>query len=132
MRYYDSPDGTVLLRSSSGTLTYRPANSQGTAQRNFARLLPRMPESVSPRKKHSFEQYPPGFGSLLVRILAFRNLGWSSAAKVIYLMSGVYVSAATIGAVGRGVKDLDPELLNGFAAALGVPVAVVASLTGML
>lgn len=96
-----------------------------------ARSLAEVPQSVSPRKKRSFEQYPPGFGSLLVRMLALRNLGWSPAAKVMYLMSGVYVSAATIGAVGRGVKELDAELLNGFAAVLGVPAAVLASLTGM-
>lgn len=46
-------------------------------------------------------------------------------------MSDVYVSAATIGAVGRGAKDLDAELLNGFAAVLGIPVAALESLTGM-
>ncbi|MFD0480524.1 hypothetical protein ACFQ0B_79650 [Nonomuraea thailandensis] len=48
-----------------------------------------------------------------------------------YLMSGVYLSAATIGAVGRGVKPIDAELLNGFAIVLGIPVAVLASLTGV-
>lgn len=97
--------------------------------RDFARSLTGMSNVVPPKKKHSFEQYPPGFGSLLVRMLALRNLGWSSAAKVMYLMSGVYLSAATIGAVGRGVKDLDAEILHGFATVLGVPVAVLSSLT---
>ncbi|MFJ5880438.1 polymorphic toxin-type HINT domain-containing protein [Kitasatospora cineracea] len=32
LRYYSSPDGTTIVRSSSGTLTYQPANHQGTAQ----------------------------------------------------------------------------------------------------
>ncbi|MFJ3897571.1 hypothetical protein [Streptomyces sp. NPDC090083] len=99
--------------------------------RDHAGSLAEMPRADSPRGKRPFEQYPPGFGSLLVRMLALRNLGWSSAAKVMYLMSGVYVSAATIGAVGRGAKELDAELLGGFAAVLGIPVAVLASLTGM-
>ncbi|MFJ7264752.1 hypothetical protein ACIQV2_31865 [Streptomyces globosus] len=63
-------------------------------------------------------------------MLALRNLGWSSAAKVMYLMSGVYLSPATIGAVGRGVKELDAELLNGFAVVLGIPVTVLESLIG--
>ncbi|MEU6070209.1 hypothetical protein ABZ864_38695 [Streptomyces sp. NPDC047082] len=99
--------------------------------RDRARFLAELPPTVFPGGKRSLGQYPPGFGSLLVRMLALRNLGWSSAAKVMYLMSGVYLSAATIGAVGRGVKELDPELLNGFAAVLGVPDDLLASLTGM-
>ncbi|WP_123821480.1 polymorphic toxin-type HINT domain-containing protein [Kitasatospora cineracea] len=32
LRYYPNPDGTTIVRSSSGTLTYQPANHQGTAQ----------------------------------------------------------------------------------------------------
>ncbi|MFD7730990.1 polymorphic toxin-type HINT domain-containing protein [Kitasatospora phosalacinea] len=32
LRYYSNPDGTTIVRSSSGTLTYQPANHQGTAQ----------------------------------------------------------------------------------------------------
>jgi hypothetical protein len=107
-----------------------PASSRKRL-RDYAGSLAEMSRAGSPREKRPLEQYPPGFGSLLVRMLALRNLGWSSAAKVMYLMSGVYVSAATIGAVGRGVKELDAELLSGFAAVLGIPVAVLASLTGM-
>lgn len=99
--------------------------------RDCAQSLAEVPQTVLPRVQRPYEQYPPGFGALLVRMLALRNLGWSSAAQVMYLMSGVYVSAATIGAVGRGVRELDAELLTGFAAVLGVPVAVLASLTGM-
>jgi hypothetical protein len=99
--------------------------------RDRARSLAEVPRTLAPRKQRVYGQYPPGYGSLLVRMLALRNMGWSSAAKVMYLMSGVYLSAATIGAVGRGVKELDAELINGFAAVLGIPVAVLASLTGV-
>lgn len=99
--------------------------------REFARSLPELARTLSPRKPRAYEQYPPGFGSLLVRMLALRNLRWSSAAKVMYLMSGVYLSAATIGAVGRGAKALDAELLGGFAAVLGIPVAILEKLAGV-
>ncbi|MER5714161.1 hypothetical protein [Streptomyces sp. NPDC002132] len=111
------------------TISLPPSGKQEL--REFAQSLPRFPRPISPRKPRPYERYPPGFGSLFVRMLALRNLGWGSAAKVMYLMSGVYVSAATIGAVGRGVKELDTELLNGFAAVLGIPVRILGSLTGM-
>ncbi|MFE0461333.1 polymorphic toxin-type HINT domain-containing protein [Kitasatospora sp. NPDC058965] len=32
LRYYTNPDGTVIVRSSSGTVTYQPTTTQGTAQ----------------------------------------------------------------------------------------------------
>ncbi|MEX3103132.1 MULTISPECIES: hypothetical protein [unclassified Streptomyces] len=63
-------------------------------------------------------------------MLALRNLGWSSAAQVVYLMSGVCISPSTIGAVGRGGREIDSELLNGFAVVLGIPLTVLESLTG--
>ncbi|WP_408992902.1 hypothetical protein [Streptomyces sp. 1268] len=47
------------------------------------------------------------------------------------LMSGVCKAASTIRMVRYGAKALDAELLDGFAAVLGVPVAVLASLTGV-
>ncbi|MFK0259281.1 hypothetical protein [Streptomyces sp. NPDC090445] len=86
---------------------------------------------LTPRKPRPHEQYPPGFGSLLLRMLGLRNLNWSGTAKAMYLMSGVCKAASTIGAVGRGAKPLDAEMLDGFAAMLGVPVAVLAELTGV-
>ncbi|MEV6176216.1 hypothetical protein ACIHAR_04370 [Streptomyces sp. NPDC052016] len=99
--------------------------------RDRARSLSEAPRHLALRQQRPYEQYPPGYGSLLVRMLALRNLGWSSAAKVMSLMSGVHLSAATIGAVGRGTKQLDAELLHGFAAVLGIPVDVLARLTGV-
>ncbi|NEE27973.1 hypothetical protein G3M53_21220 [Streptomyces sp. SID7982] len=74
---------------------------------------------------------PSGFGSLLVHLLALRNLNESAVAKTMCLMSGVCKAASTIRMVRGGAKALDAELLDGFAAVLGVSVAVLASLTGV-
>ncbi|WSP67509.1 hypothetical protein OG466_26790 [Streptomyces sp. NBC_01240] len=133
------PDGALLFDEEAGRelpkLVQRALRLPASGRqrlRDFAQSLAEVPpQTIPPKRQRPYEQYPPGFGSLLVRMLALRNLGWSSAAKVMYLMSGVYLSAATIGAVGRGVEELDAELLNGFAAVLGIPVAVLASLTGV-
>ncbi|CAL9333130.1 hypothetical protein SUDANB121_00124 [Nocardiopsis dassonvillei] len=97
--------------------------------RERARSLPAAPP-VLPREPSVFERCPPGPGGLLVRMLALRNLGPTSASKVMFLLSGVYKAASTIGLVGRGTRSLDAELLRGFAAVLGVPVAVPAALAG--
>jgi hypothetical protein len=125
--HFDEEASRELPQLVKRVLTLRASDRQRL--RDCARSLAEVPQTLTP-KRRSLAQYPAGFGSLLVRMLALRNLGWSSAAKVMYLMSGVYLSAATIGAVGRGVKELDPELLDGFAAVLGVPVEVLATLTG--
>ncbi|MFE1311375.1 hypothetical protein [Streptomyces sp. NPDC058755] len=127
--HFDEEASRELPQLVKHTLTLSASHRQRL--RDCAQSLADVPRAAPPSEKRLFEQYPPGYGSLLVRMLALRNLGWSSAAKVMYLMSGVYLSAATVGAVGRGVRELDPELLNGFAAVLGVPVDILASLTGM-
>ena len=64
-------------------------------------------------------------------MLALRNLNESAAAKVMCLVSGVCKSASTIALVRNGRKELDAELLDGFAAVLGVPVTVLTTLTGV-
>ncbi|MCB8905128.1 MULTISPECIES: hypothetical protein [unclassified Streptomyces] len=99
--------------------------------RTRARSLTAPTGTLAPWQPRPYEQYPPGFGSLLLRMLALRNLNWSGTAKAMCLMSGVCKAASTIGAVGRGAKPLDAEMLDGFAATLGVPVAVLAGLTGV-
>ncbi|MFG2972265.1 hypothetical protein ACGFYY_04560 [Streptomyces sp. NPDC048331] len=97
--------------------------------RTRARSMTAPAGTLTPWKPRPYEQYPLGFGSLLLRMLALRNLNWSGAAKVMCLMSGVCKAASTIGAVGRGAKELDAEMLDGFAATLGIRVAVLAGLT---
>ncbi|PWK64361.1 hypothetical protein BCL76_1154 [Streptomyces sp. CG 926] len=97
---------------------------------NRARSMTVAAELLVPLQRRPYEQYPPSFGSLLVRMLELRNLNWSGVAKAMCLMSGVCKAGSTIGAVGRGAVPLDAELLQGFAAVLGVPVVVLAALTG--
>ncbi|WP_405437554.1 hypothetical protein OG373_09890 [Streptomyces avidinii] len=126
---FDEEAGRELPRLVRRALSLPP--SDGQQLRDLARSLPELPRAVSLRKRRPYERYPPGFGSLFVRMLALRNLGWSSGAQVMYLMSGVSVSPSTIGAVGRGVRKLDTELLNGFAVVLGIPLNVLESLTGL-
>lgn len=99
--------------------------------RTHARSMTAPAGVLTPWQPRPYEQYPPGFGSLLLRMLALRNLNWSGTAKAMCLMSGVCKAASTIGAVGRGAKPLDAEMLDGFAATLGVPVPVLAELTGV-
>lgn len=96
-----------------------------------ARTLANEPRRMFTASKLEIAERPLGFGSLLVQMLALRNLGWSSGSKVMYLMSGTYVSAATIGAIDRGSVELDAQLLSGFSAMLGIPFPVLSSLTGM-
>ncbi|MGQ4727405.1 hypothetical protein ACUN3E_07060 [Streptomyces sp. Ju416(a)] len=64
-------------------------------------------------------------------LLALRNLNELAVARTMCLMSGVCKAASTIRKVRDGAKALDAELLDGCAAVLGVPVAVLASLTGV-
>jgi hypothetical protein len=63
-----------------------------------------------------------------MRLLANRNLNWSSTAKVLSLLGGVHLSAATIGALGHGRKDLTPDLLPAFALVLGMRIDDLAAL----
>ncbi|MGY1498621.1 hypothetical protein ACW4TU_18820 [Streptomyces sp. QTS52] len=106
--------------------------ASGTKQLcDYARALPQEPRTQPHRVPHLYQQYPPGFGGLLVRLLALRNLNWIKSAQVLSLMSGVHLSASTIGAVGRGKKDLDSDLLAALAVVLGVPAPVLSSLTNL-
>jgi hypothetical protein len=131
------PDGDVPFDGiGSGALprlVSRALRLPGSARgrlREFAQSLPVVSTSAIPQWDvlPSGERYPPGFGSLLVRMLALRNMGWSAAAHVLREMSGVYLSAATIGAIGRGVRGFDPEIIAGIAVVLGTPVNVLATL----
>lgn len=67
-----------------------------------------------------FERYRLSAGSVVVCMLHNRNLNWTGAAKALLVLTGLVLSPATIGAVGRGQKELTPELLVGFAMTLGV------------
>lgn len=98
--------------------------------RESARSKKVMPSSLVRRERRAYERYPAGFGSLFVRMLELRNFGWSAAAQVMYVMSDVHVAASTIGAVGRGVRELDSDLLHGFSSVLGISPSVMSRLVG--
>ncbi|MEU2285527.1 hypothetical protein ABZ614_26945 [Streptomyces sp. NPDC013178] len=94
------------------------------------RSLPQENRTVPVRAPRPHERYPPGFGAALLRMLANRNLDWMGSARVLYLVSGLYVSAATIGGVGHGRVELTRDLLTDFAVALGIPVGDLAAMAG--
>ncbi|MEU5258138.1 hypothetical protein [Amycolatopsis sp. NPDC021455] len=75
--------------------------------------------------------YAPGAGAVLIRLFEVRNLGWTSSAKVLHLLTGVSLSAATMGAVGHGRKELTPGLAAAFAVALGLEFDIVAAISGV-
>jgi hypothetical protein len=101
--------------------------------RNFARSLPQQDRAEPFPPPRKYEQYPPGFGGMLARMLATRNLNWMSSVRVLYAVSRgrVYWSAATVGLVGRGRKEVTPALVTVFAAALGIPACDLAAIGGM-
>jgi hypothetical protein len=100
---------------------------------DFARSLPQQDRAEPFPAPRKWEQYPPGFGGMLARMLATRNLDWMSSVRVLHAVSlgRVYWSGATIGLVGRGRKEVTPALVTVFAATLGIPAADLAALGGM-
>jgi len=100
---------------------------------DLARSLPQQDRAEPFPPPRKYEQYPPGFGGMLARMLATRNLNWMSSVRVLYAVSRgrVYWSAATVGLVGRGRKEVTPALVTVFAAALGIPAGDLAAIGGM-
>ena len=90
----------------------------------YARSLPQHDRTQPVPVPKSYEQYPPGFGALLMRMLSTRNLNWWQSAETFARLTGgqLYLSAATVGALGHDVNRLTPGLLAGFALVLGIPV----------
>ncbi|MEU4096497.1 hypothetical protein [Streptomyces sp. NPDC026673] len=99
---------------------------------DLVRSLPRQERTRPVPAPRPYERYPPGApGGLILRLLGRRNLSWVGAAQTLYRLSDLCLAASTIGAVGRGRKELTPELVRGFAAVLGIPVVDLAVLTGV-
>lgn len=76
-----------------------------------------------------YQQYPPGPGALLMRVIQNRNLRWVPTAHTFMLVTGRYWAASTYGQVGAGRKPLTPDLLADYAALLDVPAADLSVLT---
>jgi transcriptional regulator with XRE-family HTH domain len=95
----------------------------------FARALPQQERTRPLREPREYERYEPGFGAMLLRMLAHRNLTWAGGAKALYVVSGPCLSAATLGGIGHGRMELTPDLLTAFAHVLGFAPAHLATLT---
>lgn len=92
------------------------------------RSLPQEPRTAPWGPLKEFGGYAPGPGALLLRLLANRNLHWSSGAKALAGVRGPYLSGVTVGGVGQGRVALSPELFIAFARVLGIPAGGLAVL----
>jgi hypothetical protein len=93
----------------------------------LARALPQHDRARPVPAPKPYEEYPPGLGGMLLRLLRNRNLDWLSAAKTLYLLGGTHpMSASTVGMLGRGRKEMTPRLLADFAAVLGMDASDLA------
>ncbi|MER5446893.1 hypothetical protein ABT065_14795 [Streptomyces sp. NPDC002764] len=81
-----------------------------------------------------YDWHSAGFGAMLANLLcANRNLhSLTAAAKTLAVLTEgrVYLAASTISGIGRGRVPLSPELVAGFATALGIPRGDLAAITG--
>ncbi|MFH9350424.1 hypothetical protein [Kitasatospora sp. NPDC017646] len=80
-----------------------------------------------------YHRYEPGFGAVLLELTHSRNLKWTCTAKALYAVTGgrVYLSASTIGGIGRGTVEVTPELVAGFAGLLGIPAHDLGAIGGI-
>jgi DNA-binding Xre family transcriptional regulator len=100
--------------------------------RQFARSLPQRPRAGNhPVAAPEWRQFPPGFGAIMVRFLENRNLDWLPAVYVLHRVTRLYLSAVTIGSIGRGSKELTPDELAEFSIVLGITAGDLAALAGI-
>ncbi|MDH6137982.1 hypothetical protein P3T37_007425 [Kitasatospora sp. MAA4] len=80
-----------------------------------------------------YHRYEPGFGAVLLTLTHHRNLTWLCTAQALHAVTGgrIYLSASTVGGVGRGTIEPTPELVVGFAGVLGLAAADLAVLGGI-
>lgn len=96
--------------------------------RQYARSLPQFSRPQSSEAPRVHKQYVPGPGAVLMRMLANRTLNWTSSAKVLSRLGGVHLAASSIGALGRGRKELTPDLMAPFSSVLGIRTDILAIL----
>ncbi|MCX5316667.1 hypothetical protein [Streptomyces sp. NBC_00154] len=70
-------------------------------------------------------------GGWVIRMLQYRNLGWTGMGKLLAVVSPTYLSASTYGVIGSGGKELTPRSVTDFAALLGINAGELAALTGV-
>lgn len=70
-------------------------------------------------------------GGAVIRMLQYRNLGWTGMQRVLTVATPTLLSASTYGLIGSGRKELTPRLVTDFAAVLGIDALELAALTGV-
>jgi hypothetical protein len=99
--------------------------------RQAARSLPQEKRTQPVPPLPLREQYPPGPGGMILRMLRNRNLDWMGSAKCLARLTPHYLAASTIGLVGHSRRELTPDLLVSFATLLAVPADDLAAITGV-
>lgn len=96
----------------------------------FAQSLPQRDRASPVPEMKAYEQYPPGFGGMLLRMFANRNLNLLGSAQALARLTAgrVWLSASTIWLMGRGRREITPGLLADMATVLGIPVEDLAAL----
>ena len=124
----DARAGSLVPKVAGRSVCLPPGSREQLLE--YARSLPQHARTRPVPVPKSYEQYPPGFGAQLMRMLSNRNLNWWQSAETFTRLTGghLYLSAATVGAVGRDVNKLTPDLLAGFAVVLGIPAGDLAAL----
>ncbi|MGI5171744.1 hypothetical protein ACQEU3_46105 [Spirillospora sp. CA-253888] len=123
-RYIDHPVGYVLCL---------PAD-QRSELRRLVREMPQEPRRRPYAPDKWFDPHRAGFGALVANMLyANRNLAVSLAAKALACCSNgrMYVSAATVTAIGRGRVELTPGRLAELSTVLDMPAGDLAAITGI-
>lgn len=118
---------TTLLVNQASRL--RPEHNDRL--RRFAQALPQQERTLPFPPPKSYERYEPSLGAALIRMMVNRNLNWTSTAKVLYCLTGLGLSSVTIGQIGRGRKELSPDLIARLATVLGIPAGDLAAVTGI-
>ncbi|MFH8385852.1 hypothetical protein ACH4E7_33855 [Kitasatospora sp. NPDC018058] len=97
------------------------------------RALPLVPRSGRGGTDRPYHRYEPGLGAVLLELTHNRNLNWTCTAKALHAVTGgrIYLSASTIGGIGRDTVEVTPELVAGFAGLLGIPAPDLAALGGI-
>lgn len=128
-RPHEKPDGGAITRLVRQALRLSEPDRKRLLE--AARSLPVLPRAAQVERRPRGGPNPPGFGAVLVRMLALRNLTWTTAPKVIFLMSGVLLAASSIGLIADGRREVDAELLIGVSAVLGIPAGVLQTVMGV-
>ncbi|MDG4827397.1 hypothetical protein O7635_36605 [Asanoa sp. WMMD1127] len=113
-------------------LVYTVVNHPEVRRRLPALLAAAGPPGPAATNPEYDRWFGPGFGALLLRLFANRNLTAVAGVKVMYgLVRFGPWSASTLMMVGNARKAVSPQLVAAAAVVLGLPVTDLAALAGM-